>query len=119
MIRKAGGPHKWNRYSDIKKAERKAAMIEEGVTELGKEAFNNLSNEEKSLFQLFTWAGCGCHKDLNTVKGGYLAIAAWWYENELEEECSVLLEYVTLPHLFRKFQNTLESPESGLIFFCM
>ena len=34
MIRKAGGPHKWNRYSDIKKAERKAAMIEEAVTEL-------------------------------------------------------------------------------------
>ena len=91
MIRKAGGPHKWNRFSDIKKAERKAAMIEEAVTELEKEAFNNLSNEEKCLFQLFIWAGCDCHKDLNTVKGGYLAIATWWYENQLEEECPVLL----------------------------
>ena len=50
MTRKAGGPHKWNRYSDIKKAEKKAAMIEEAVIELGKEAFNNLSNEEKSIF---------------------------------------------------------------------
>ena len=40
MIRKAGGPHKWDRLSDIKKAERKAAMVEEAVAELGKEAFN-------------------------------------------------------------------------------
>ena len=91
MIRKAGGQNKWNRLSDIKKAERKAAMIEEAIAELGKEAFNNLSTEEKRLFRLFIWAGCGCHKDLNTVKGGYLAMAAWWYENDLDEERPVLL----------------------------
>ena len=91
MIRKAGGENKWNKLSDIKKAERKAKMIEEAIAELGKEEFNNLSDEEKRLFQLFIWAGCGCHKDLNTIWGGYLAMAAWWVENELEEECPVLL----------------------------
>ena len=93
MIRKAGGAKKWNKLSDIKKAERKAKMIEEAVAELGKEAFNDLSDEEKHLFQLFIWAGCGCHKDLNTVRGGYLAMAAWWYENEseLDGEHPVLL----------------------------
>ena len=91
MIRKAGGPHKWNRLSEIKKAEKKARMIEEAVAELGKEAFNNLSDEEKRIFRLFIWAGCGCHKDLNTVKGGYLAMATWWYENGLDEERPVLL----------------------------
>jgi hypothetical protein len=67
MIRKAGGVNKWNKLSDIKKAERKAKMIEEAVAELGKEAFNDLSDEEQHLFWLFIWAGCGCHKDLNTV----------------------------------------------------
>jgi len=77
MIKKVGGKHKWNNLSDIKKAERKAAMIEDVVADLGKEAFNDLSDEEKRLFQLFIWAGCGCHKDLNTVCGGYLAMAAW------------------------------------------
>jgi hypothetical protein len=93
MIKKAGGPQKWNKLSDIKKAERKAAMIEEAVAKLGKEAFNDLSNEEKHLFWLFIWAGCGCHKDLNTVQGGYLAMATWWYENEdrLDMEPPVLL----------------------------
>ena len=91
MIRKAGGTHKWNKLSDIKKAERSARMIEEAVSELGKEEFDKLSSEEKCIFRLFIWAGCGCHKDLNTVKGGYLAMAAWWYENELDEERPVLL----------------------------
>ncbi len=67
MIKKAGGPCKWKNLSDIKKAERKATMIEEAVSELGKDAFNDLSNEEKCVFWLFIWAGCGCHKDLNTV----------------------------------------------------
>jgi len=91
MIRKAGGANKWNKLSDIKKAERKAKMIEEAIAELGKEEFNNLSDKEKRLFRLFIWAGCGCHKDLNTIRGGYLAMAAWWIENELEEEHPVLL----------------------------
>ncbi|KAF8808752.1 hypothetical protein BYT27DRAFT_7222765 [Phlegmacium glaucopus] len=92
MIRKAGGPHKWKNIPDIKKAERKAAMIEEAVAELGKEAFNDLSDEEKCIFQIFIWAGCGCHKDLNTVRGGYLAIVNWWNENKSEEvECPILL----------------------------
>ncbi|EDR07528.1 uncharacterized protein LACBIDRAFT_327846 [Laccaria bicolor S238N-H82] len=91
MIRKAGGVNKWNKLSDIKKAERKAKMIEEAVAELGKEEFDNLSDEEKHIFRLFIWAGCGCHKDLNTIRGGYLAVAAWWIENGLEEERPVLL----------------------------
>ena len=33
----------------------------------------------------FFWAGCGCHKDLNTIQGGYLAMLAWWIENESEQ----------------------------------
>jgi hypothetical protein len=90
MIRKAGGVNKWNKLSDIKKAERKAKMIEEAVAMLGKEEFNNLPDEEKRLFQLFIWVGCGCHKDLNTIQGGYIAMAAWWIENELEDERPVL-----------------------------
>ena len=67
-------------------------MIEEAVAELGKEEFNNLSDEKKHLFQLFIWVGCGCHKNLSTIWGGYLAMAAWWIKNELEEECPVLLD---------------------------
>ena len=85
MIRKAGGLHKWEILSDIKKAEKRAVMLEEAVADLGKEAFDNLSDEENQIFRLFIWAGCGCHKDLNTVQGGYLAMLQWWNENESEE----------------------------------
>ena len=66
-------------------------MIEEAVAELEKKEFNNLSDEEKHLFQLFIWVGCGCHRDLNTIWGGYVAMADWWIENGLEEEHPVLL----------------------------
>jgi len=54
MIRKAGGVNKWNKLTDMKKAERKAKMIEEAVAKLGKEEFNNLSDEEKHLFQFLS-----------------------------------------------------------------
>jgi len=40
MIRKAGGLHKWEILSDIKKAEKRAVMLEEAVADLGKEAFD-------------------------------------------------------------------------------
>lgn len=60
-------------------------MLEEAVAELGKEAFDKLSDEEQRTLRLFIWAGCGCHKDLNTVRGGYLSMLKWWEENESDE----------------------------------
>ena len=60
-IKKAGGLQKWKNLSDIKKAERKAKIVEEAISELGKEAFNDLSDEEKHIFHLFIWAGYDCH----------------------------------------------------------
>ncbi|KAF8872932.1 hypothetical protein CPB84DRAFT_1854232 [Gymnopilus junonius] len=86
MIKKAGGQRKWESLSESKRAERKANMIEEAVAELGREAFEQLSNEEQCFLWLFIWAGCGCHKDLNTVHGGYLAMLKWWDENEIVQE---------------------------------
>ena len=59
-------------------------MLEKTIAELGQEAFAKLSDEEKHLLCLFIWADCGCHKDLNTICGGYMAMANWWKENELE-----------------------------------
>ena len=114
MIRKAGGANKWNKLSDIKKAERKAKLIEEAVAELGKEAFNDLSDEEKRLFRLFIWAGCGCHKDLNTVQGGYLAMAAWWYESELDGERPVLLANCDNDPVVQEREAALEQGDTQL-----
>jgi len=84
MIEVAGGQQKWAALSDNAQAEEQAVMLEEVVAELGKEAFDNLSDDEKQIFRLFIWAGCGCHKDLNTVKGGYMAMMRFWKERGLE-----------------------------------
>ena len=42
-----------------------------------------LSDHEKKIMKLFIWAGCGCHKDLNTVQGGYAAAMQWWIDNDV------------------------------------
>ena len=84
MIENAGGKGKWNRLSENEKSEKKAVMLEQLVIKLGKEAFELLSDDEKHIMKLFIWAGCGCHKDLNTVRGGYAATTRWWSENNIE-----------------------------------
>jgi hypothetical protein len=58
-------------------------MLENLVIELGKESFEKLSDDEKRTLKLFIWVGCGCHKDLNTVRGGNNSMMAWWKENNI------------------------------------
>ena len=84
MIKNAGGKHKWNRLSENEQSDQKATMLEQLVVKLGKEAFELLSDDEKCIMKLFIWAGCGCHKNLNTVQGGYAAVMRWWLENDIE-----------------------------------
>ena len=84
MIRMAGGDNKWKALSPVVQAEKYAHMLEKVVADLGKEAFEMLSDHEKRILRLFIWAGCGCHKDLNTVRGGYTAMSQWWEANGCE-----------------------------------
>ena len=84
MIKNIGGKNKWNSLSENQKSDQKAVMLEQLVIKLGKEAFELLSDNEKHIMKLFIWAGCGCHKDLNTVQGGYAAVTKWWLENDVE-----------------------------------
>src|SRR5438046_9834364 len=50
---------------------------------LGKASFEMLSDDEKHILKLFIWCGCGCHKDLNTVRGGNAAMMVWWKEHNV------------------------------------
>jgi hypothetical protein len=84
MIQAAGGQQKWEALPEATKAEKRAKMVENVVQELGKGAFELLNPHEKRLLRLFIWAGCGCHKDLNTVRGGYVAMEKWWKEHHIE-----------------------------------
>ena len=84
MVQAAGRQKKWDSLPDATKSEKCAKMVEDVVQELGKGAFELLDAHEKHLLQLFIWAGCGCHKDLNTVRGGYMAMEKWWKEHDIE-----------------------------------
>jgi hypothetical protein len=83
MILAAGGNSKWQNLSQIAQAEHEAVMLEQLVIKLGKDSFDLLSEDEKRILKLFVWAGCGCHKDLNTVRGGNVAMMAWWKNNNI------------------------------------
>ena len=78
MIKSAGGQSKWNALSENVKANKRAKMVEAILARQGKEAFEELEESEQRFLRLFIWAGCGCHKDLNTVRGGYAAMSALW-----------------------------------------
>jgi hypothetical protein len=66
------------------KSEKCAKIVENVVQELEKGAFELLDLHEKCILWLFIWAGCGCHKDLNTVQGGYMAMEKWWKEHDIQ-----------------------------------
>ena len=83
MVKDYGGQEKWNNLHEDEQRERIARMTEKAVIELGKDAYEMLSDAEKRTLKLFIWAGCGCHKDLNTVKAGYAEMSTWWEENDV------------------------------------
>jgi hypothetical protein len=84
MVKAVGGKKQWDKLQKHNQTERQAIMMEQLVIKLGEESYKSLSVDEKGVLKLFIWAGCGCHKDLNTVKEGNTAIMAWWGENNVK-----------------------------------
>ena len=83
MIKAVGGTEKWKSLSSGEQADYEADMMNNLLVELGKDSFEKLTSEEKRILKLFIWTGCGCHKDLNSVKGGNQAMMNWWKENDI------------------------------------
>ena len=81
MLKEIGGETTWNALDEAAQKELKSEMLQKLTADLGKDAFEKLSDHEKALFKLFIWVGCGCHKDLNTVLGGYISLSKFWKEN--------------------------------------
>jgi hypothetical protein len=57
-------------------------MSEDLVIDLGKDVYQMMSDKEKRYLTYFVWAGCGCHKDLNSVRSGYFAMSKWWEKHK-------------------------------------
>ncbi|KAF8233813.1 hypothetical protein L208DRAFT_875776 [Tricholoma matsutake] len=79
-VERAGGPEAWNSLSeDEQNKESYQALCQEQ----GCKQFEALSEEEQCSVDLFLWAGCCMHKELNSVKGGNVHMMAWWGENKV------------------------------------
>jgi hypothetical protein len=48
------------------------------VTVLGKEAYDALNSADRRSLDLFIWAGCCMHKDLNSFRGGNIEMMLEW-----------------------------------------
>jgi hypothetical protein len=79
----AGGKKSWDAFSEEDKAMYNNEMIKDLTRNLGEAAYDILPEHEKNVLDLFVWAGCCMHKDLNSVKGGNKAMMAWWGENNV------------------------------------
>ncbi|KAJ2923670.1 hypothetical protein H1R20_g13424, partial [Candolleomyces eurysporus] len=52
--------------------------MEEVIERFGAEAWADLSDEDREKAEVFVWAGCCMHKELNSVKGGARRMAEYW-----------------------------------------
>ncbi|KAF8205788.1 hypothetical protein K438DRAFT_1579294 [Mycena galopus ATCC 62051] len=82
-IAEAGGTEGWEALSDAEKAMRDKNLMNEIVTALGKEAYGALSPADRRELDLFIWAGCCMHKDLNSFRGGNTEIMLEWEKRGL------------------------------------
>ncbi|KAF8954451.1 hypothetical protein BDZ97DRAFT_1590776, partial [Flammula alnicola] len=79
-IQDAGGVEAWDALSEAEKDRRDAEVYKKLCLRFGEEAWSKLSAEELREAQLFVWAGCCMHKEMNSVKGGAKALASFWKE---------------------------------------
>ena len=103
-IKNAGGQNAWNQLSQLEQDECNTQMLTKLTINLGRDSFDKLSDQEKTIFELFVWVGCGCHKDLNTVLGGYTALSQFWEENELTPP--ILLPNITNAAIIHEKSST-------------
>lgn len=74
----AGGITAWNSLPDDAKDEVNAAVYKKACIRLGVAEFEKLTLQEKQDAELFIWAGCCMHKELNSVKGGNTRMKQIW-----------------------------------------
>lgn len=77
-IESLGGDSVWEGLSSEEKEEHEMSYLNDLCESLYDDASLLLSDEEKFILELWVWAGCGMHKDLNAVKGGVSGMKGIW-----------------------------------------
>jgi len=83
-IAAAGSSKQWDLLSPAEQSARNKSTYAKLLQTIGEEEFQKLIEEEKSAIDLFIWAGCCMHKELNTFKAGCKAFPGFWKSNNLE-----------------------------------
>ena len=121
MIDRVGGQNAWDALSEADQALQHAIMMKQTLISLGEDKYAAMSEEEKRDLDFFVWAGCGCHKNLNSVSGGNTPMMAWWAENDVtppillanRDNAAVLNNLDSLDDLTPGEQHALESTTRG------
>ncbi|KAK0222981.1 hypothetical protein EDD85DRAFT_959867 [Armillaria nabsnona] len=77
----AGGVGEWLKLDQDELPACYKAGMDELTLKLGKEQHEKLSEAEKQEIDMFFWAGCSMHKELNLVVGGYATCAKFWEDS--------------------------------------
>ncbi|SJL12769.1 uncharacterized protein ARMOST_16200 [Armillaria ostoyae] len=80
----AGGVGKWLKLDRDELAAHYKAGMDKLALRLGKKQHKKLSEAEKQEINIFFWAGCSMHKELNYVVGGYAVCAKFWEDSRLD-----------------------------------
>ncbi|KAJ3964415.1 hypothetical protein EV361DRAFT_955963 [Lentinula raphanica] len=81
LVQKAGGPVGWEQLSFEERSQRIMDMKKQLTKDIGEAEFQRLSDVEKSEVDLFLWAGCCMHKEMNAFKGGCVGLDEFWDEH--------------------------------------
>ncbi|KAF8191970.1 hypothetical protein K438DRAFT_1720696 [Mycena galopus ATCC 62051] len=83
-VEKAGGPAKWDAMSQVDQSRIYAEARAQLLRDIGQADFDALNEAEKADVDLFLWAGCAMHKDMNAFKGAAIGMEAFWEANGLQ-----------------------------------
>ena len=73
-----GGLAAFDALSSEEQATRNKVMVEQVSACVGQKSFDAMSPEQQRAANLFIWAGCCMHKELNAVKGGDVSMKTFW-----------------------------------------
>ncbi|KAF8066031.1 hypothetical protein FPV67DRAFT_1417864 [Lyophyllum atratum] len=79
----AGGSDAWNGLSEQEQDALNLKAYRDLCAEVGQKDYDALADADKRSVDFFVWAGCCMHKELNSVKGGNVAMMAWWGQNNV------------------------------------
>ncbi|KAJ7093409.1 hypothetical protein B0H15DRAFT_905275 [Mycena belliarum] len=82
-IADAGGEAGWDALPRAEQDRCNAALNGDLCRKYGQALFDALSPEQQREVDLFVWAGCCMHKDLNAHKGGNAKMMLYWAEHGL------------------------------------